>query len=183
MTGRFIVFDGQDRSELDRQSAALAAWLREQGLIVATTHEPSDGPVGGQVRQVLAGRVSVASLPVPLLFLADRLDHLHKEPDGILAQLREGKWVVCSRYLLSALAYQSDLASPDWLARINRPCPWPDLMVWCDGPGDGVLRDRFAFAVDYYRREGRRVTTIAEDQAVVRDACRTMLAPAQGAGL
>jgi dTMP kinase len=176
MTGKFIVFDGNDGRVLERQSAQLVAWLRRQGVPVTATHEPSDGPVGGQVRQVLSGRLAVASLTSPLLFLADRLDHLHKNGDGILAQLAQGKWVVCTRYLLSALAYQTGHASLDWLAQINRPCPWPDVMVWCDSPGEPEQRARFESAVAHHRSEGRDVLAGNAWAAEWEEICRGLLA-------
>lgn len=182
MPGKFIVIDGHDRAMLDRHSAALAGWLRDQGVRVFTTREPSDGPVGGQVRQVLNGRLKVAALPVPLLFLADRIDHLHREGDGILAHLVTGNWVVCTRYLLSALAYQGDLLPLDWLARINAPCPWPDIMVWCDSPGGGAVRQRFSEAADYYGSSGRTVLRLdGDDQSPLRATCARWLAEAQEA--
>ena len=46
VTGRFIVFEGLDGAGTSTQLELLAAWLREQGIDVETTREPSTGPLG-----------------------------------------------------------------------------------------------------------------------------------------
>ena len=55
--GLFIVLEGIDGSGTTTQSAILAASLQERGLPAHTTREPSDGPIGVLIRQVLSGRI------------------------------------------------------------------------------------------------------------------------------
>jgi dTMP kinase len=140
---RFIAIEGLDGSGGTTQTTLLAASLRERGLQVLVTREPSDGPVGQLIRAVLRGRsIGVEGGPfldagvlgdtvLPYLFAADRRDHLDRV---ILPALREGAWVLTDRYFHSSLAYQS-LALPFALvAELNAPFPDPDLTVMLDLP-------------------------------------------------
>jgi len=134
--GRFIVLEGIDGAGTTTQSARLVAWLRSRGAIAHGTHQPSGGPIGNLIRQILRGRV-VATLPdggaepvdpaaVALLFAADRLDHLHAEVEPLLAS---GCHVVCDRYVLSSLAYQGLDTERDFVRMINARARTPDLTV------------------------------------------------------
>ena len=57
--GHFIVIEGIDGSGTTTQTSILADRLTDEGISVHTTREPSDGPVGVLIRQVLTGRVVV----------------------------------------------------------------------------------------------------------------------------
>ena len=54
--GRFIVLEGIDGAGTTTQTARLVERLRVDGKVVKGTREPSDGPVGSLVRQILTGR-------------------------------------------------------------------------------------------------------------------------------
>ena len=110
MSGRFIVLEGIDGAGTTTQCARLAARLRAGKAPVRTTREPSDGPVGATIRQILAGRVVGAGGRAPgwatmaLLFAADRADHIDAEIEPFLST---GGTVISDRYDASSLAYQS----------------------------------------------------------------------------
>ncbi|GMV42341.1 MAG: hypothetical protein AMXMBFR64_40570 [Myxococcales bacterium] len=135
-TGKFIALEGIDGAGTTTQTALLVDWLRSRGEAVHTTREPSDGPVGVLLRQVLRHRVVVpagegASRPleagaVALLFAADRLDHLDAE---VHPCLRAGVHVVSDRYVGSSLAYQSLDLPLSWVRAINARADAPDLTV------------------------------------------------------
>lgn len=97
---RFIVFEGIDGSGKSTQARMLAQRLREEGLSVVLTAEPSDGPVGAILK-------ALASRPNPdeeaRLFTDDRRDHLERV---ILPALSRNRVVVCDRYVYSSAAYQ-----------------------------------------------------------------------------
>lgn len=103
--GRFITFEGGEGCGKSTQARLLAEWLRAQGVDVFLTREPG-GTVGAEaIRELLlhppgAGWSSRAEA---LLFAAARADHVEKliEP-----ALKEGRWVVCDRFVDSSLAYQ-----------------------------------------------------------------------------
>lgn len=132
--GRFVVIEGLDGAGTTTQARLLGERLRAAGGAVHVTAEPSGGPVGGLVRQVLQRRVNGGRgdgfdpHALALLFAADRLDHVAAE---VAPRLAEGCDVVSDRYTLSSLAYQGlttrDLA---WVEAINRRAPAPDLTVF-----------------------------------------------------
>lgn len=121
--GRFFVLEGLDGAGTTTQAARLAARLSSEGLKVHLTAEPSRGPVGTRIRDVLAGTLPVDRRTLALLFAADRLDHLARE---IEPRLAAGAHVVCDRYVLSSLAYQALDAPRAWVVEINRFAPPPD---------------------------------------------------------
>ena len=57
--GSFIVVEGIDGAGTTTQSELLAEWFRGRGLPEHITHEPTDGPVGSMIRQVLTNRLVV----------------------------------------------------------------------------------------------------------------------------
>ena len=77
----FIVLEGIDGSGTTTQLERLASHLRQRGRPVLPTREPSAGPVGRLLREILLGQHSdPAGKPVDgramaLLFAADRRDH------------------------------------------------------------------------------------------------------------
>jgi dTMP kinase len=148
--GAFIVLEGLDGAGTTTQSQRLAAWLRDQGRRPHVSAEPSSGPVGALVRQVLSGRVSAApgasggfdGGALALLFAADRLDHLSAE---IEPRLSEGFDVVCDRFTLSSLAYQS-LTTGDmgWVESVNSRAAAPDVTLFLEVSPRTATRRRFA---------------------------------------
>jgi dTMP kinase len=64
-----------------------------------------------------------------LLFAADRIDHLQREIEPLLAA---GTTVVSDRYLMSSLAYQSEEAERDWVVGLARNILRPDLTILLD---------------------------------------------------
>jgi len=134
---RFIVLEGIDGSGTTTQLTRLTAYLGGLGRRVHATREPSDGPVGRLVREILLGGhrgpdgAEVDGRAMALLFAADRRDHLRREIEPALAS---GIDVVTDRYLLSSLAYQAEEAERDWVAGLARAVRPPDLTLLLDVP-------------------------------------------------
>jgi dTMP kinase len=143
MPGQFIVFEGIDTGVLSEEAEKLADWLKEEGHSVVTTREPTDGPLGAQLRLFLNGRFSMHEYARALLFVADRMDHYFgtgtTEENTIQKDTRDGKFVLSVRYLLYDYAQQSETLPLDWLMKINHFFPWPGLMIFIDMPVDSVL--------------------------------------------
>ena len=76
MKGQFFALEGIDGSGKTTQLKLLARRLEEAGVPCLTTCEPTSGPIGKLLRQVLTGQVACDSRVVAPLFAADRLDHL-----------------------------------------------------------------------------------------------------------
>ena len=140
MSSRFIVLEGIDGAGTTSQTARLVEALSTQGASAHATREPSDGPVGKHLRDILTGRVRVQiaseaqrAAHMALLFAADRLDHVGRE---IQPRLRAGEWVVSDRYDHSSIAYQSvtsgDPSSIAWLRELNRYADRPHLTIVLD---------------------------------------------------
>lgn len=150
--GRFLVLEGLDGAGTTTQAERLAAWLRGRGRKVHLTAEPSRGPVGALVRQILSGRVgggpagAVDPGALALLFAADRLDHVACEVEPRLAA---GWDVVSDRYALSSLAYQSvATGEPGWVEALNARAPAPDLTVFLEVRPAVALRRRYAASAE-----------------------------------
>lgn len=125
--GKFIVLEGIDGSGISTQANLLKSYLEAEGIRTILTKEPSDGPVGAVIRQVLSGRLSgIDDRVLALLFAADRLDH---NRNLLLPALDQGAYVVCDRYLWSSYAYQGIGRSLGWLEEINQFACKPDLTI------------------------------------------------------
>jgi dTMP kinase len=146
--GKFIVIEGIDGAGTTTLVDELVKQLKAERRAVHRTCQPSPGPIGALIRQVLSRRFVIPSdfgplspgwATMALLFAADRLDHLEAE---VLPLLRDGVTVVCDRYDLSSLAYQSVTSSaenPDetvrvvqWIREVNRHARRPDLTMILD---------------------------------------------------
>jgi dTMP kinase len=151
--GTFVVLEGIDGAGTTTQVARLADRLRAQRVPVRATREPSDGPIGTVVRQVLAGRIVVPGGRAPgwatmaLLFAADRMDHVESEIEPFLAA---GGVVVSDRYDASSLAYQSVSSGAEakqaveWIRSLNRYVRRPDLTIVLDLSPDIAAERRSA---------------------------------------
>jgi dTMP kinase len=140
-SGRLVVLEGIDGAGTTTHVARLAERLRQLRVPVRATREPSDGPVGTLVRQVLTGRMVVPGGRAPgwatmaLLFAADRMDHVESEIEPFLA---DGGVVLSDRYDASSLAYQSVSSGSqakdavEWIRVLNRYVRRPDLTIVLD---------------------------------------------------
>jgi dTMP kinase len=130
--GKFIVIEGLDGAGTTTQAHLLGQRLESFGS-VWVTWEPSDRLVGLLIRRMLKHEDSTDPRALALLFAADRLDHLYGH-DGIQAYLQRGEHVVCDRYYLSSLAYQTLDASFTWVHSINNRALRPDLTLFLEAP-------------------------------------------------
>ena len=161
--GRFVVIEGIDGAGTTTQSALLATRIRKSGLLVRTTREPSDGPIGTLIRQVLTGRVVVPGGLAPgwatmaLLFAADRMDHVESEIEPFIAT---GGIVISDRYDASSMAYQSVVSgragseAVDWIRALNSHALRPDLTIVIELPADtaAIRRESRGEAAQLYEQ-------------------------------
>src|SRR5580704_8734120 len=149
--GRFVVLEGIDGAGTTTHVGRLAERLRSNQVPVRATREPSDGPVGTLVRQVLTGRVIVPGGRAPnwatmaLLFAADRMDHVEAE---IEPWINQGGILISDRYDASSLAYQSVSSgrggsdAVEWIRALNKFCARPDLTIVLDVNFEEAARRR-----------------------------------------
>jgi dTMP kinase len=168
--GLLIVLEGIDGSGTTTQTERLVAWMRDAGHAVHATREPSTGPIGTELRAILGGaHAPMDRGAIALLFAADRLDHLAREIDPLLAA---GTHVVTDRYVMSSLAYQSVDLPRELIAAWNARARAADLTLLLDVPasvgaarrrargGSDEIFDGLAFqeaVVAGYRREAARL--------------------------
>ncbi len=117
--GNFIAFEGIDGSGKSTQIALLAARLNKEGIYCYTTMEPTNSPIGSLIHQIMTGRVKTDNRAIAGLFVADRLDHLLNEVDGIVSKINEGTTVITDRYYFSSYAYHSVDMPMEWVIRAN----------------------------------------------------------------
>src|SRR3989339_231215 len=127
--GVLLALEGVDGCGKSTQAELLAAALRERGLEVVLTCEPTDSPLGQQIREYFEGPDRYLSPKEELnLFMADRREHVAEIIDPALA---EGKIVITDRYYYSSVAYQGALGlDPDRILAQNEILAVrPDLAV------------------------------------------------------
>jgi dTMP kinase len=132
VTGRLIVIEGLDGAGTTTQVRRVVQHLTAQGKPAHGTREPSDGPVGRLIREMLTGGHAIEGEKLSqgtfgLLFAADRLDHMQREVEPKLAA---GATVISDRWYHSSLAYQGTGADRDWIAMINTRARRPDLTIF-----------------------------------------------------
>jgi dTMP kinase len=130
--GRLIVLEGLDGAGTTTQARRLVDYLEENGQAAHLTREPSDGPVGVLIREMLTGGHAIAGQRLSqgtfgLLFAADRMDHLQREVEPAIAR---GATVVSDRWYHSSLAYQGTGADRDWIAVLNARARRPELTIF-----------------------------------------------------
>lgn len=146
---KLIVLEGLDGAGTTTQARRLADALAARGWIAHVTREPSDGPIGRLIREMLTGGhaipgASISQATFGLLFAADRLDHVQREVEPALAA---GHVVISDRWYHSSLAYQGTGAERDWIRTLNGRARKPDLTVF--------LRVRAAVAAERRVAAGR----------------------------
>jgi dTMP kinase len=143
----FIALEGIDGSGTTTQLGHLTAHLEARGRRAYATREPSVGPVGRLLRELLVGQhplpggAPADGQAMALLFAADRRDHLRRE---IEPELARGVDVVSDRYLMSSLAYQAEEADRTWVAELARAVRPTDLTILLDVPAPVAAARRYA---------------------------------------
>ncbi len=129
MEGKFIVFEGIDGAGLSTQSLRLREHLASKGLKTVLTKEQTDSLIGGLIKSCLRKEWITDALTLQLLFAADRQHHLKTE---IEPALKEGRHVICDRYVLSTLAYGGLEIGMDFPKEINSKFRGPDMVFILD---------------------------------------------------
>lgn len=130
MQGKFIVVEGIDNAGKGTQSVLLAEHLRENGLKVIITKEPTNGILGGISKAALNKELNLSGKSLQLLFCADRAHHIETEIEPAMSK---GLNVICDRYFFSTLAYGfASGINYKWLRSVNVSFRKPDLGLYLD---------------------------------------------------
>ena len=101
----FITLEGPEGSGKTTAVEAAVKALEEKGYQIVRTREPGGTPIAEQIRNVILDKANTNMDPrtEALLYAASRRQHLVEK---VWPALKEGKIVICDRYLDSSLAYQ-----------------------------------------------------------------------------
>ena len=137
-SGKFIVVEGLDGSGKSAQVDLVIDFLKQQGKEVVVTKEPTtESEAGRKVKQALRGEISVEPLELQKLYVQDRKEHLENK---VIPALKEGKFVVSSRYAFSTFAYgHSDGLDVNLLMEMNNSFLLPDLTIIIDVSPDSCV--------------------------------------------
>ena len=101
----FITIEGPEGSGKTTAVDYAVKKLEEMGYQIVRTREPGGTPIAEQIRNVILDKnnTKMDKRTEALLYAASRRQHLVEK---VWPALKEGKIVVCDRYLDSSLAYQ-----------------------------------------------------------------------------
>ena len=101
----FITFEGPEGSGKTTIAHKICELLEKDGYSVIFTREPGGTPIAEQIRNVILDKNNKELDPraEALLYAASRRQHLVEK---VWPALKEGKIVICDRFLDSSLAYQ-----------------------------------------------------------------------------
>ena len=101
----FITIEGPEGSGKTTAVNTAVQELEKMGYQIVRTREPGGTPIAEQIRNVILDKNNVAmdQRTEALLYAASRRQHLVEK---VWPALKEGKIVICDRYLDSSLAYQ-----------------------------------------------------------------------------
>ena len=141
----FITLEGPEGSGKTTAVEAAVKKLQEMGYEIVRTREPGGTPIAEQIRNVILDKAntSMDGRTEALLYAASRRQHLVEK---VWPALKEGKIVICDRYLDSSLAYQGGARGLgiDNVLNINlfaTENTWPDLTLLFDiKPEIGLAR-------------------------------------------
>jgi dTMP kinase len=142
----FITFEGVEGSGKTTQIELLEDYLNQKGHKVVRTREPGGTALGESLRKILLQKdLHVLPLSELLIFMAMRTQHME---EFIGPALKEGKIVLCDRFVDASYAYQGygrgiDLGIIQTLNRLVTKGVTPNLTILLDCPvEEGLGRKR-----------------------------------------
>ncbi len=132
----FITLEGPEGSGKTTVSKRIIDILTSRGYEVIYTREPGGSEIAESIRNIILDKKNILmdSKTEVLLFAASRRQHLVEK---VLPALKEGKIVICDRFIDSSLAYQGHArgAGIDAVYQVNYYAiegSMPDLTVYFD---------------------------------------------------
>jgi len=148
LAGKFLVLDGPDGAGKGTQIRLLTERLAREGAAIVHAKDPGGTSIGERIRHILLD-YDLHQMDIrceTLLFMASRAQLVH---EVIEPALRDGKLVLCDRFISATCAYQGAGGYPiEQILELGRHAvgtTWPDLTIILDVP----VREGF-------RRTGRK---------------------------
>jgi dTMP kinase len=183
-----LVFEGLDGAGKSVIARELTQHLGQQlgSDRVLFTYEPHNPSLGGEfIRQVLRKEIVVSARTLALAFAANRSDHLDRVIAPFLQQ--NDNVVVCDRYYLSSLVYQTTPTTPlEYVWQINAGSYSPHLTLFLNASDEvcyqrigkrGQSRElfeenlhekrfKYEVAIEFLRNRGERIVEINADGTI-----------------
>ena len=153
----FITIEGVEGSGKSSSTNDVVNRLRKEGYDIITTREPGGTPIAEKIRDIIldVNNTNLDPRAEALLYAASRRQHLIEK---VWPALKQGKIVICDRFIDSSLAYQGgarnlgieNITNINMFATENT---WPDLTLLFDiDPELGLDRIR--------KNQGREVNRL-----------------------
>lgn len=143
----FLVFDGPDGSGKTTLATSVANTLAAEGHRVMQTREPF---LETTRAWLFDERVTARELAIA--FAHDRHRHLH---EVVRPALADGQVVICDRYVLSTLIYQSQHVDPRFVEDLVEGTQEPDLTIIVEAPTEVCMGRQKAAGKTLDRFEAR----------------------------
>lgn len=152
-----IVIEGADGAGTTTQARILADKL-SVGAPCILTRQPSDGPIGRQIRDMLTGKAPplASQSAFQLMFTADRLDHAERV---ILPAAKDGSIIVSDRYDLSTAIYLA-ASEPHYRCPVEA-CGWAGN-EWPTGSSFARYMDKQPAAVHDHEPDDREAQLLRQ---------------------
>jgi dTMP kinase len=154
--GKFITFEGIEGSGKSTQIEKVFQFLKSKNHDAIQSLEPGGTKIGKEFRRILLSPTMefASKYSELLLFYVDRLEHVE---NLILPSLKQGKVVLCDRYIDSSYAYQiGGRNMPEELLQdLNKLVNLqPDITILLDiAPEVSLERARLRSAFDRFEQE------------------------------
>ena len=133
MKQRLISFEGIDGSGKSTQINLLAEWLSEKGVDCIIVREPGGTSISERIRDILLDKknLHLTGEAESFLFLSARAQ---LAGEIIKPALKEGKFVICDRFIDSTIAYQGYGRGMDLLKLKNATILFPMGLSYSQQP-------------------------------------------------
>ncbi|MBQ4098547.1 MAG: dTMP kinase [Clostridia bacterium] len=157
--GYFITLEGCEGSGKSTQLKKLEEFLKDSGVDFIFTREPGGTPIAEQIRKIIldGNNTQMCDETEALLYASARVQHIKEK---IIPSKKEGKIVICDRYIDSSFAYQAYARGlgMDFIKGVNvyavENC-MPDLTLFLDiSPEDAFARKGGADKDDRLEQSG-----------------------------
>lgn len=137
--GLLIAFEGGDGSGKSTIAGRIVKLLNAQNKNAVYLKEPTDGPIGKELRRAITQGDVRNPAEELRLFVEDRKVNVEQ---NIIPALEAGKFVCIDRYYISTMAYQGAFGIDlEYIQSLNEEfAPEPDLILYFKAPWEVRVR-------------------------------------------
>lgn len=132
--GKLIIIEGMDGSGTTTQTKMLAHYLGSLGYKVSSSAEPTNSPIGQEIRKWLKEPIEKEPYLLTMLALCFAADRMHHINFSLAPALKTHDFVLVDRYVMSSMVYQGLHLPASFVAEINKFALKPDITLLLDTP-------------------------------------------------